>query len=416
MSYLSYFPAYNPITADAPVSFEYPIYRSFASAKNYIDYYAAQFGHRPTDYTTGFTRKINTGSEQDVDDAYNELMTGSMVDMQAKGTDVATAIFCLSYSSSLLPDGTYGLAKEDWKRAVSIAATRGYSAVFWVDILDRENRKGSWGNEQLKPYLIYPVIFVATAPSSRIKQQGLRMWPAIEATMGQLGAGLITDRIAENCGPFIPFQAKSGMLYYSVTAPEHPKVQNEAFELHIASGRFRGCPTFHQGDYNRIHTVLKLKASRWQDANGDSFPSLKRLELRFSGMAIMRLEVTSTRWLTTELSRWTGKKEWMPQEGGMIAADIRGMVECATLSGEYEVFFDEQWLYCIVNREGKLTLLRMAPGDAFSESGFEPAKLKCNAYARMPIGKHTAFLGNILGVEAVRKFEGSHDLGMVEWK
>lgn len=415
MSYLSYFPAYNPITADAPASWKYPTYRSFASVKGYIEYYAKYFGHRPTNYTTGFTRKVNTGSAQDVDDAYNELMTGDMVGKQGKDASTTTAIFCLSYSSSLLPDGTYGLAQEDWKRAVSIAANTSHSsAVFWIDILDRQNRNGSWGDEQLKPYLIYPVIFVATAPS-RIKQQGLRMWPAIEATMGQVGAGLITDRIAENCGPFIPFQSKSRMLYYSVTAAEHPKVENEAFELHFASGRFRGCPTFHQGDYNRILDILQLMNCRWQDANGDFFPALKRLELRYSGTRNMRLEVTSTRWLSTAPC-WTGKKEWLPQEGEIISGRAEAMIKGAPISGEYEVFLRGHWLYCIVKREGKLTLLRMEPGDAFNERGFEPAKLKCNAFARMPVGKYTSFLGNLLGVEGIHKFDGSHDLEVVEWK
>lgn len=420
MSYLEYFPAHDPITIDAPPDFNYPTYRSYDMAQNYIEFYAKEWGHFSTNYTTGFTRKIHADDAGDVNAAYNELMDGTMAGKQGEGANTSTSIFCLSYSSSRLDDGNYGLSQEDWNRALAIAAQTGNtSVVLWIDILDRANRTHPWGEEQLRPYLIYPVIFTAKA-TSKVKQEGLRMWPAIEATMGQLGAGLITDNIARNCGTFIPFQAHSRGLYYSMTVAHPPKVEREALDLHIASGKFRGCPTFHQGHYNRILSVLQVISPIRQDGNGDYFSCLERLEFRFNGMSRMKFEVTSTRWMTTELPYWTGRKEWFPQEGGVIC-QVYVSHEASKIEGSYQILFQESgepWLYCLVNRAGKKTIVRMENGDAFGTDGsFRPEKLRPNAYARIPVGKDTSFLGNILGVERLRRLgDNSYDLSKVEWK
>ncbi|KAI0563149.1 hypothetical protein FGB62_45g139 [Gracilaria domingensis] len=342
-----------------------------------------------------------------------------MVAMQGAGGSPSTSIFCLSYSSSLLEDGSYGLSRDDWRRALKIAATSGNtSVVLWVDILDRANRSRPWGEEQLFPYMIYPVIFVATA-KSRVKQESLRMWPAIEATMAQLGAGLITDRIAKHCGHFIPFQARSKGLYYSMTVDSGPEVEREAFQLHVASGRFRGCPTFHQGDYDRLLAVLQLANYRLWDEDGDMFATLERLELRFNGMATMKLEVTSTRWITTELPRWTGRKEWFPQEGGLISGAVNSLSSSkfspGTFEGSYEVYVDEEWwIYCVVNRGGKKTLVRMSAKDGTAI--FHPEQLTPNAYARIPAAQGAAFLRIILGIDGIVKLNGTFDLSKVEWE
>ncbi|KAI0561938.1 hypothetical protein FGB62_69g281 [Gracilaria domingensis] len=213
-------------------------------ARNYITFYAQQFGHQSSKYTTGFTRKIQADDPADVEASFRELNNGQMAGEQG------------------LEDDSYGLSRDDSKRVLAIAARIGKtSVVLWVDVVGRANRTQPWGEEQLCPYLIYPVIFVARA-KSRVKQNSLRIWPAIEATMAQLVAGLITDRVAQHCGHFIPFQTGSHGLYYSQPVAMGPKVEREAFELHIASGRFRGCPTFHQGDYDQLLMSLHINISR----------------------------------------------------------------------------------------------------------------------------------------------------------
>ncbi|PXF46791.1 hypothetical protein BWQ96_03482 [Gracilariopsis chorda] len=125
MSHLEYFPCYDPMFSDAPAHFDYPNYRTYHMARSYIKVYAQQFGHSSTDYTTGFTRKIQADDAADVEASFNELKSGQMIGKQGFGATTTTNIFCLSYSSTLLEDRNYSLSRDDWRRALEIAAQTG---------------------------------------------------------------------------------------------------------------------------------------------------------------------------------------------------------------------------------------------------------------------------------------------------
>ncbi|PXF46792.1 hypothetical protein BWQ96_03483 [Gracilariopsis chorda] len=92
---------------------------------------------------------------------------------------------------------------------------------------------------------------------------------------------------------------------------------------------------------------------------------------------------------------------------GLSSIFARGNIQ-----GSYEVYGYKNWLYCLVNRGGKKILLRMFDVDGT----LRPEKLRTNAYAPIPVGKDTAFLGNILGIEKLAKLDGTFDLSRVEWE
>jgi hypothetical protein len=132
----------------------------------------------------------------------------------------------------------------------------------------------------------------------------------------------------------------------------------------------------------------------------------------------MKLEITSTCWLTTGL-RWTGKKEWLPQEGGLMANTDKILQASESVEGKYVVCFEfgSGYFYYIIIRNRKLTLVRVAGGEVFENEQFDPTLFKCNVYARIHSQKCMEMMQLILGM-GIDKIApmGLFNLSLVKWE